>query len=182
MSIASQSESDEELLRKISLGVEPAFKILFERYYSDLVKFAISHVRSPEEAEGIVQEVFLYIWDHRQKIELRSSLKAYLYAATRYRAIYFFRKKKRLPDFTEVDETSGNTNGDDAQLLMEYLEVESRIIKVVDDLPPKCKEIYLLSREEGLSHKAIAKQLGVSVKTVENQIRIALKRIREVLS
>ncbi len=182
MMTAGQSESDEELMRKISLGLESAFKTLFENYYPELVRFAIKHVRSPEEAEGIVQEVFLYLWDHREDIKLKSSLKAYLYAATRYRAIYFFRKKSRLPDFTEVNEVVGTSEGDDAQLLLEYLEVETRIMDVIEVLPTKCKEIYLLSREEGLTHKAIAKKLGISVKTVENQIRIALKRIREVLN
>jgi len=180
MITAGQPDSDEELMRMIALDHEPSFKTLFEKYYPELLRFAIKHVRSPEESEGIVQEVFLYFWNNRKQIELKNSLKAYLYAATRYRAIYFFRKQKRLPDFAELSEISGSSE-DDAQLLLEYLEIENKVIKVIDELPPKCKEIYLLSREEGLSHKAIAEKLNISVKTVENQIRIALKRIRDVL-
>ena len=182
MNLTGLPDSDQKIMESIANDDELVFKKLFETYYKELIRFAIKHVRSPEVAEGIVQEVFLYLWEKRKEINLKSSLKSYLFAATRYQAIYFFREKDRTPKLNEITSGADVSSSDDAQLLLEFLEVENDLLKAVDALPPKCKQIYQLSREEGLTYKQIAEKLHISVKTVENQILIALKRIRLALA
>ncbi|UZR93221.1 RNA polymerase sigma-70 factor [Chondrinema litorale] len=182
MNLTGQPDSDQDIMESIANDDELVFKKLFETYYEELIRFAIRHVRSPEVAEGIVQEVFLYLWEKRKDINLKSSLRSYLYAATRYQAIYFFREQNKTPKLNEISQGTEVSSGDDSQLLLEFLEVEKDLNKAVDALPPKCKEIYQLSREEGLSYKQIAEKLHISVKTVENQLIIALKRIRLALA
>ncbi|MEM1136884.1 MAG: RNA polymerase sigma-70 factor [Bacteroidota bacterium] len=182
MSIISLPDSDQGIMASIANDDELVFKKLFEDFYSELIRFAIKHVRSPEEAEGIVQEVFLYVWQKRKSLKLNTSIKSYLYAATRYKAIHFFRQKSRKPDFSEMSLVNEPSDKENAQMLLEFLEVEKDLTEAVAALPRKCREIYQLSREEGLSYKQIAAKKKISIKTVENQILIALKRIRGALT
>lgn len=172
--------SDEQLFELLKAGHEKALEELIDRYWESMYKMVGYTFEDPHLAEDIVQEVFIQVWDTRQKINLRHSLKAYLFASTRY-AIYRHVKKERLEqerldeaDFLYIE----NFN---PQNELEYTELLLRVEEIVDQLPSRCREVYELSRVEQLTHKEIAAQLNLSPKTVENQLTIALRKLRKGL-
>lgn len=132
----------------------------------------------PQDAEEVVQEVFVSLWERRSELDITGSIDAYLHTAVRYRIYnryrdYLKRKKTFLiPGLDDVDYQLA------AAELMEYRELESRVASAVGSLPAKCREVFLLSREEKLSHKMIAARLGISVNTVEKHIGKALQLLR----
>jgi RNA polymerase sigma-70 factor (ECF subfamily) len=133
-----------------------------------------------EEAKEIVQDFFVRFWSKREDVAIRFSLKTYLYAGVRNACLNALASTKvaqrKLRDYT-VPEIST----DNALELMLVAEQEDLLMQAVDRLPEKCRQIFHLSRMEKLSNQAIADQLQLSVKTVEAQISIALKRLREIL-
>lgn len=172
--------SDEQLFELLKAGLEKALEELIARYWESMYKMVVYTFDDPHLAEDIVQEMFIQIWDGRQKINLKHSLKAYLFASTRY-AIYRQVKKERLEqkrldgaDFQYIE----NFN---PQKKLEYNELLIRLEDSVNKLPSRCREVYNLSRVEQLSHKEIAAKLNLSTKTVENQLTIALRKLRSGL-
>ena len=158
---------------------------LFHQFQPMLVGFAYKFLKSSEDARGIVQEVFISIWKNRDNLVLDESLKSYLFTATKNKCLNFIEKRRIYTvsldtnpdeDHPVIQIDDGNI---DASQNMELLELQTVILKEIDKLPPKCKTIFKLSRMEQLSYKEIAQKLDVSTKTVENQIGIALKRVRK---
>ena len=155
------------------------FEKIFRRYQPMLVAYANQMLRSTEDAKEVVQDVFVSVWKNRDHIRL-DGLKSYLYTATRNKCLNFIQKKKLPTVPINIAAIDANTEVDSAEA-MEAMELRTILFEEVQQLPKKCKAIFLLSRQEGLSHKEIANQLGISEKTVENQIGIALKRLRKRL-
>ena len=156
------------------------FERLFHQYQPVLVTYAYHFVKSREDAREVVQDVFLGVWNNRQNLKFNSELKAYLFTATRNKCLNFLQKKKLLTvsiNQLNIDSDSGI----DIEAEIAAAELKTKIFTQIQQLPIKCKEIFLLSRQEGLSYKEIAKRQDVSEKTVENQIGIALKKIRQGL-
>lgn len=154
-----------------------AFETMFKRMQPALVRYASFTLSNSEEAYEVVQDVFLNVWNKRDRLSFDDGLKAYLYRAVRNHSIN--RLKKFKPDTTDIDE---RVMGLPAEGDSDASEKESRlnsIFRQVDQLPEQCREIFLMSRMEGLSHKEIAEILELSPKTVENQVGIALKKIRK---
>lgn len=160
------------------------FEQLYKEYQPRLVAFAWQYLKSSENAKEVVQDVFIAIWNNRDNLREDGNLKSYLFTATKNKCLNFLEKKRlktvSISNQSENDRPvlqvpSGEISSDET---MELNELRASIFDEVQQLPPKCKQIFVLSREEGFSHKEIASQLGVSPKTVENQIGIALKRIR----
>lgn len=160
------------------------FKIIYKKYFNVLHAYSLHIVSKAEVAEDIVQEVFLECWDRRASIDVVASLKPYLYTLTRRKSIDFLRKSetKNLL-FSEVE-----THLD--QLFFETLALDERIDmreigQIIEEtillLPPKCKEVFLLSRENGMKNRQIAETLDLSIKTVEKHITRAIKQIRSAL-
>lgn len=158
---------------------------LFKEFQPMLVGFAYKYVKSSEDAKGIVQEVFVSVWKNRDHLELNSNLKSYLFTATKNKSLNFLDKRRIrtvsidasvTEDRAEIQIDDGNNTASED---MELAELQAVIMEEVKKLPPKCQEIFLLSRQEQLSYKEIATKLEVSTKTVENQIGIALKRVRK---
>jgi len=160
---------------------------LFHQYQPMLVSFAWQYVKSAEDAREVVQEVFLSVWNNREHLREDGNLKAYLFTATRNKCLNWL-EKKRLR-IVSMDEDPGPDRpkaqfpeaAPDSSEMMELAELRAVIFDEVHKLPAKCREIFLLSRVDGLSHKEIGERLDISPKTVENQIGIALKRIRQRL-
>lgn len=151
---------------------------LFYQFQPALVAYANRVVYNEEDAREIVQDVFLGIWKNRDKLDLNEGLKAYLYRATRNRAINYLNRKKE--ETVELEAVSyGLSTGVESEERIYAEEMKAIIFDEVNQLPTRCKAIFLLSRQEGLSYKEIAEKLDVSTKTVENQIGIALKRLKE---
>ena len=160
---------------------------LFKQFQPMLVGFAYKFVKSSEDARGIVQEVFISIWKNKDKLAFNQGLKSYLFTATKNKCLNFLEKKRLHIVSIDVNPSDdqpiiqiedGNIDAADN---MELFELQQVIMTEVAKLPPKCQQIFKMSRMEQLSYKEIAAKLDVSTKTVENQIGIALKRIRKAV-
>ncbi|MCB0572898.1 MAG: RNA polymerase sigma-70 factor [Phaeodactylibacter sp.] len=160
---------------------EAGLERLFQQYYTALVAYANGQLRSSEDAREVVQDVFISLWKNRESLDPEGNIRAYLYVSARNRCISHLRRKQlpgaplELLQHSLADEQHG------IEAEIEAAELQAAIYEEVEQLPDKCREIFLLSRREGLSYSQVAEQLGLSVKTVENQIGIALKRIRRRL-
>ncbi len=174
--------SDQDLVDQVKKDNRLAFQQLFEAYYNELCNFGLKYTRQPAITEEIVQEVFIYFWEKREKINISSSLKSYLYTAVKNRSINYI--KLQLPKDmakTDVENASEYFSDDAAEGNIENTELKAYIEKAIDTLPNKCRLVFTLSRNAGLTYQEIADELGISVKTVENQMTIALKKLRKYL-
>ena len=170
-----------DLVALIARGDRGAFETVFREHYAPLVRFAEVMLRSREAGEDIVQEVLLSLWRQRETLKVDDSLRAYLYRAVRNRALNSVRndrvRREAMPHL--VREAPEITTGE-AELLEGELETAAR--GAIAELPPRCREIFELSRFKGLRYGEIAETLGISVKTVETQMGRALKSLRERLA
>jgi RNA polymerase sigma-70 factor, ECF subfamily len=155
------------------------FERLFKKHNKDLRSLAYNLVRDKDTAKDVVQEVFLKLWKNRENLNLEDSIKHYLFKATAHTALNHLRFSKKL--ITLEDDVLKNAISPALSTEANYTELELRVRKAVDKLPPKCKAIYILSRHEGLKYQEIADTLNLSLKTVENQMGIALEKLREDL-
>jgi len=174
---------EQELVTQINKGSIKAFEIIFRTYYVELSRFAVKYVGSTEQAEEIVQELFLTIWENRQKLSISSSLKSYLYTSVKNRSLNYL--KSAAVKYTQREEELSVHNHPVSLDVEEYIyhqETQEAIQQAIQALPEKCKMIFTLSRQAGLSYKEIAEHLHLSIKTIEAQMGIALKRIRGELS
>ena len=163
---------NKELLEKIISGNEAAFDELFREYYRKLVYFSMNIVKNKDSAEEVVQDLFVAFWEKRKKLQLKVSLKAYLYRAVYNNSVQFYKKQQR---FVHNDTELAKELPDHYIDLLEQAELEERIYKTIEQLPEKCKEIFKLKRFEELKNREIAEQLQISIKTVETQMTRALK-------
>ena len=154
-----------------------AYKELFAAFYSYLMQFGMSLVRSRQTAEEVVSDVFIKIWQKRGDLHKISDLRIYLYVATRNTALNYLDKQKRL-DSKKLEFASRPSGFSfDPEQLMITTEMMARIEKAIDHLPPKCKVIFKLVKEDCLKYREVSEILNISVKTVENQLAIALRKI-----
>jgi len=179
LSIELLYENEKELLSSLSKGNEEALKFIYQKYWERLFLSAYNVLKDKEACEDIVQEIFIQLWQKKEQLVIKTSLDAYLVSATRYQVFHLIRKGFKRKELFENLEERFSTEGADASL--DVKETQKTIDVVVDNLPEKCKIIYKLSRENHLSYKQIAEQLQISPKTVENQLAIALKRLRNAL-
>ncbi len=172
---AAHDFSELDCLRQLRLGDEQAFNALF-RYYSSLVyRFAYSYLKSKVEAEEIVQECFLKIWEKRQQLREDIPLKGYLFTTAHHAVLNQLRRSRhhlRFQTYMAALQPAVATNG------AEFSEMEALYQDALQKLPPKRRQIFILSRQQGLSYPEIAQQLNLSVKTVEAQMTQALKFLR----
>jgi len=174
----SQFSTDQELISSISIGNQDAFSMLYDRHWADLYKFAFFILRDQDACKDIIQDVFVWVWENKQGLEIQSP-KSYLRTAVKYKIANYIRSGNIRESFFEgAAKFDFVTSIPGVNELAELKELNNIIQITVSNLPLKCKEIFKLSREGNLSNKEIAEQLGISVKTVENQITIALHRIR----
>lgn len=173
--------ADDQLTELLKGGEEKALEAIMSRYWEAMYKMTVYTLDDPYLSEDIVQEVFIRIWNSRERITLKHSLKAYLFASTRY-AIYRQVKSDQLKqERLEVADIHYIENYN-PHAELEYSELLRHVEEIIEKLPDRCRQVYQLSRNEQLSHKEIATQLNLSTKTVENQLTIALRRIRSGLS
>ncbi|MFZ9969714.1 MAG: RNA polymerase sigma-70 factor [Bacteroidia bacterium] len=156
------------------------FEKLFRQYRPGLLAFARNILNDHEEAEEVIHDIFLSIWEKRSDMFTDPGLKSYLFRAVKNRCLNVLRKAKldfeELPDQVPELDTSAI-----ASELLEAKETEKLLAHLIEQLPKKCKQAFLLSRVDGLSHKEVAEIMDISAKTVENQIGIALKFFKENL-
>ncbi|MDJ1486037.1 RNA polymerase sigma-70 factor [Cytophagaceae bacterium YF14B1] len=172
--------TEEDLIRQLKDGNQAAFKTIFHLYYRPLTLFAMKYVGDVEEAKEITQEFFIRFWEKHASVEINFSLKTYLYHSVR-NACYNFIEKNKVAQRRLTDWKKNPFIQDPILDKIIAAEQEEILLKGIDSLPEKCKEIFIMSRIEKLSNKEIAAKLQISVKTVEGQITIALKRLKNLL-
>jgi RNA polymerase sigma-19 factor, ECF subfamily len=169
--------SDEKLMLEIKAGNMLAFDALYKNYSKRLFNFAYSILKSQEESENIVQDVFLKLWESRAKVEKNSSVKSYLFSIAYNSTISILRKKIKNNEFIEYLKSLQEPYEEPA-LIYEYKELTEKLHSIVHQLPLRQKEIYILHKEEGLTYQDIAEKLNISINTVENHMSRALKTVR----
>lgn len=173
--------NDKELLGRIKNGDEVAFELVFHRYKGYLLDFIRRSLPKEEDAEGLVQEVFVKLWMNRHKIDPSKSLNAFLFTIARNEIYDRLRKLLSKRKYLEELYYSSRESDEQSEKQMEYDELKETVDNLVGQLPEKRREIFMLSREEGLSYKEIAIRLGISENTVDSQIRKALSYLKENL-
>lgn len=177
--------SNEELfiIGKMIEGDIDSFKYFFDKYYNDLCNFVNIYLHDPVLSEEIVQDIFVYFWENKEKLKINTSVKSYLYSASKFKSLNLLRdtkNQKRIVKNLGKTEPIQTTELADSEIDVE--EFKKILDAAIDQLAPKCREIFLLSKQEERSNKEIADRLGISIKTVENQMTIALKKLREYLN
>ncbi len=165
------TKANSELLQLLKEGNMVAFDTIYQKYCKRLYAFVIRYVKRETDAEEIVQEVFIKIWENRSKINVYSSFESYLFTISYNSAISILRKRvheqkyiEYLKSLQEADSLSELTDE------LYFKELNSKIQSLLTYLTPRQREIFLLSREDGLTHEEIARKLGISVNTVKNHI------------
>ena len=159
-----------------------AFETFFRTHYPALCDFVDSYVHSPETARDLVQDVFLKLWQRHDSTNPPPLTAAYLYTAARNRALQHIRHGRVVTRFLSRVAPEAVRQAAAADEEVRAREVAQAIDDAIGALPTRCREVFLLSREQGLSYHAIAQVLGISVKTVETQMWRALKSLRERLA
>jgi len=156
-----------------------AFNRLFDNYYTPMCYLASKYLVDMDLSRSLVQEVFVDLWTRREKISVDYSVKSYLFNMVKNRSIDHLRRHKKNIQLTETEEEMVHAPFHD---IIEEAELNHRINASINELPEKCREIFLLCRFEGMKYAEIARKLDISVKTVEMQMGIALKKMRSSLS
>ena len=174
--------SDPEIVGAIRQGDEAAFEKTFRKFYGRLCNYACSMLKDEEESEEVVQTVFLTIWEKRADLEITLSLKSYLYRAVHNHCLNRFKHATVREAHREYTENFIPQSYESVTEVIHANELEERIEKAVSTLPEQCQKAFRMSRFEELKYQEIADQLGISIKTVENQIGKALKILRSELA
>ncbi|GGW29068.1 RNA polymerase sigma-70 factor [Arenibacter certesii] len=160
-----------------------AFETLFRLYYTKLVNIAKGYLVYHQDAESIVQNVFLKIWENRAVLKKVTNINSYLYTMTKNSCLDQLKHEKIKQNYLDNSYRIKSEikyqflHDESASMLLEN-ELESKIIQSIELLPEKCKNIFKKSRLEGLKHGEIADQMGISQRTVENHISVAIKHMK----
>lgn len=174
--------NSKELAQKIASGDELSFKSLFLSCHASLMSFAVSILHVRPLAEEVVSDVFLNIWQNKSRLLEIENLSLYLYVSVRNRSLNALEKLRRERTVW-IEETAVEFRSFSEDPVQNLLTAENlrEIKKAVASLPPKCGLIFKLIKEDGLSYKETAELLELSVKTIENQMGIALKKLSEAI-
>lgn len=166
-------------MKKDSFSTLDSFEELFALYYPKVKSFALSLAGNISDADEIAQTVFIKLWNHRDVLAACSSLDAYIYRVSRNTVNDFLRQKSRLrryrTDSDVMPQPADRKSADSTLLASELMSIEE---KAVENMPDKRREVYELSRSQGKSNEEIARMLGLSKRTVEKHIQLALHSIR----
>ena len=161
---------------------EAEFEKLFKELYTPLCRYCSRFVRSTDLAEEIVQERFLFLWERKDSLKIRSSYKSFMFTAVRNKAIDYLRSRAAKLSLSQEELSHEIHDDTDPYKSMEYHEFEKEITGILESLPEKCYIIFSLKRFGGLENKEIARKLKISEKTVLNQLTKAKKIVKAALS
>jgi len=172
---------DRLLLQKVQSGDEGAYDAVFRNWYPILVRVAAALLHDADAAEEVAQEVMLELWRRRHVLDASVPLRAYLLRSVRNRALNHLRHLKvRRQSESDVEALYDTPLGSDQPIVAK--ELAAAVNEAVRGLPPRCREVFELSRVDGLRYAEIAETLGISMKTVEAQMGKALRILRDRLS
>ena len=171
------------LFQLIKKGNKEAYRLLYDLYYPKLLQIARGYIPKKEDAEELVQDVFLKVWKKRHTININTNIDGYLFRMMRNACLDFLRSKKNALNInnnvTQLEAAlnyKALTNDTASMILVKELELQ--IMKAIELLPEKCKTVFLKSRFEGLKTKEISEELQISHKTVEGHITKAIKHLQ----
>lgn len=177
----------QDVIAKLRSGHRDTYEALFQEHYKNLVLYAKKFVLETEIARDIVQDVFIYIWEKRQKIHLEKSVSSYLFRAVRNACINHLKKESTKENYIRQFLLSVNNyelnagKAADVHEIVVHKDLLKRIELIIESLPEQCKSMFRMSRFRGLKNKEIAEIYSVSPRTVETQIYRALKVLKEDL-
>jgi RNA polymerase sigma-70 factor (family 1) len=177
------AENIVELQRRVALyDDESAYKEIFFTFHSSLLRFAQNFTNDRQSGEEIVSDVLMKVWEKRKSLNSISNLRVYLYISTKNTALNYLAKQKKVEvvslENLTIDFPSTALN---PEQLMISAEMIRRINDSINSLPPRCKIVFKLVKEDGLPYKEVADILNISIKTIDNQLAIALKKISQAI-
>jgi len=169
---------DSDIVELLHSQDEKAIELLFDRFFDYLCGIVYRVVHDYEAARDVVQDLFFDLWKKRESIRIETALRPYLRRAAVNRGLNYLKKQRIVKSGNE--DAALEIPGDEitGQMQLEHEELEKRLFSAIEQLPPRCKIVFSMSRFENLSYQEIADTLGISIKTVENQISKALKVLR----
>jgi|26BtaG_2_1085354.scaffolds.fasta_scaffold00767_4 RNA polymerase sigma-70 factor (ECF subfamily) len=175
--MSSKFSNELDLISHLVKGDEQAYVYLAKKFHSPLSNYAFGLTKDDAMAQDIVQEVFLYIWKNRKKLDKVHALKGYLYKITYHQFINQYRKTRAITNLERsyMEALDHAIDDDNAELLKRKIAI---VTEAIANLPGRCKETFLLSKKDGLTNIEIAEYMNISVKTVEGQITKAYSILR----
>jgi RNA polymerase sigma-70 factor (ECF subfamily) len=172
---------DNQIIGRIRKGDIGQFESLFRSSYVILVRYAMTIIKDHDTAEEIVQDLFVKIWQEKDKINIESSLNGYLFRSVHNRCLHYIEHKKVVERHASEMLTREEEKPENPSDILQYKELQARIAAIIERLPARCGQIFCMNRFEGLKYNEIAEKLSVSVKTVEANMGKALKEFRKEL-
>ena len=172
-----KTATDLDLIYSLQTGSRAAFTEIYNRYWDKLFSIAGHKLDRLEDAEEVVQDIFISLWNRREQLEITTTLNAYLAVSVKYRVIKVLTKQfhqKKYADQLAAQKVVDHST----EQWLEFMEMKGRLEKLVLELPEKCQLVYRMSREDGNSQKQIAAALNISEKTVEAHLAKAVQRIK----
>lgn len=167
-------------MQQVAQGDEEAFRLIFNTYRPRLYNYMLRLSKSQEAAEDIVQDVFLKIWQGREKLPAVEHFSGFLFQVARNQAYTIFQRRSKevliLAALKNNDQTTASPNAEEH---LAYREVQEFIRQATEKLTPQQKQVFLMSREQGMKHDEIARQLHITTRTVTNHISEALRFLKE---
>lgn len=175
------SEIIKRLLIKVSEDDELSFSKLYNIYFTKVYNFAGCFIRSNESRKEVVSDVFLSLWNNRSKLPAITNFDSYVFIITRNKSVDYLNRYKQTPAYMLDVSFEIMEEKDTPEFNLLYKELETLIDKSINELPERCKLIFLMSRDEGFTYKKIADILTLSESTVNGQMVIAIKKLGEAL-
>lgn len=180
--IFGKKQSDSELISAIIRSDVSAYEELFVRYYPTLLRFIRGMLKDEHMSEDIAQNIFMKLWIHREKLDSGRSVKNYLFVLAKHEIYNIFKAKRTtmlslLPHLSDRDIADRTT----AEEQYNYTELNALLMQGISKMPPQRQLIFRMSRYEHLSNREIAERLGLSVRTVDKHIELALKDLHSTL-
>lgn len=173
--------TDSELVAAVKAGDRRAFDALFLRWYPQVHRFLRVLVKEDALSEDLAQSVFVRVWLHRESLDPAKSLKNYLFVLSRNGAIDVFKSKRHLVE-QSLERTPETLSPDCTDHRTELIETNLRVLQAVEKMPPQRRAVFVMNRYQQLSTEEIAAMLGISVRTVEKHLQLALENLRNFLS
>jgi len=170
--------TDTAIIQLLKDRDESGFEQVFKHYFKSLYRYALTFLQDHDQAEDTVQNVFYKLWDKIEHLHFTDSLAAYLYRAVYNESLNHLKHKKVRRTYQTYIATTMKDQTDGAHKKVMFSELERRLQSAINELPEQCRTVFQMSRFEELRYLEIADRLGISVKTVENQMGKALKQLR----